>query len=212
VVKPGVKIVDVEKGGEKSLKPVIMIGGKGKPAFAWTVRKDLAPVKEKLRALREKLKAAKDEKLALQEVQEALADLEADLEKETEKPEAGVDIMVEPRVYTIVTGTDKDERWVARVMEGAKKDAITVTVADKTDGLSLVYTMLVGENKREVYDRIVERVRKELPEGYTLDPSFSDETGAVTLKVTGPPNKEGIKGLVKKLGEAVKEEIDRAKK
>jgi len=203
VVRPAGKVLKVEKGEAEGATSYVMVGGKGKPAFAWTVQKGLTPVKEKLRALREKLKGAKDEKLALQEVEEALADLEADLEKETEEPEAGLDI---------VTEKGKVDVWVMPSEEGVKKDAITVTVSDKTGELSLVYTMLVGEKKREVYDRIVERVKKELPEGYTLDPSFAEDTGAVTLKITGPPGQENVKGIVKKLGDIVKEEIEQAKK
>jgi len=212
VVRPAGKVLKVEKGEAEGATSYVMVGGKGKPAFAWTVQKGLTPVKEKLRALREKLKGAKDEKLALQEVEEALADLEADLEKETEEPEVELEIVREPRVFTIVGGPDKDKAWVARVKEGVKKDAITVTVSDKTGGLSLVYTMLIGEKKREVYDRIVERVKKELPEGYTFDPSFAEETGAVTLKITGPPGEENVKGIVKKLGDIIKEEIEQTKK
>jgi len=213
VVKPAGKVLKVEKGEAEGAKGVVMIGEKGKPAIAWTVHEDLSVIKEKLRVLREKLKKVTGEERDLHDIQEVLADLEADLAETAKEPEVGVAFSRKPHVFTIHEGTDKDkvDVWVTPVEKGARKDAITVTVSDKTDGISIVYAMSIGEKTREVYERIVERVKKELPEGYTLDPSWDEESGAVTLKVTGPAGEKAAKELIEKLSAIIKEEAKQDK-
>ncbi|MDH4197088.1 MAG: M56 family metallopeptidase [Candidatus Aminicenantes bacterium] len=203
VLKPGVKVVEAKKGDELRTHGVLMVDEKEGPAIGWTVRKDLAGIREKLRVLREKLKKVKGEERDLHDIQEVLTDLEADLEGE--KGEFKLSVVREG-------DKDKQAAWVGRVESGVKKDAVTVLVKDKTGAFSIVYTMLTGEKDRATYDRLVERVKKELPEGYALDPSFEEATGAVTLKITGPAGEKAAKELIEKLSAVIKEEVKQDKK
>jgi hypothetical protein len=59
---------------------------------------------------------------------------------------------------------------------------------------------------REAYEKIVARVKKDLPEGFTLDPEFDEESGRITLKIRGPIDKGAPKDLVDKLADSIRGE------
>jgi hypothetical protein len=82
---------------------------------------------------------------------------------------------------------------------------ITV-VADKKGAFQLSYRIDSGEKSRETYEKIVARVKKELPEGFTLDPEFEEESGLITLKISGPIDKGAPKDLVNKLADSIRDE------
>jgi hypothetical protein len=91
------------------------------------------------------------------------------------------------------------------IAEHAHKDSIKVVVKEK-GSLSLYHQIDSGEKGREAYERIVQRVKKDLPEGFTLEPSFEEESGLITLKVNAPVGKELPSGLVEKLAASIRGE------
>jgi beta-lactamase regulating signal transducer with metallopeptidase domain len=171
-------------------------------------------LREKLREVREKLKAFEENKLELSEVDEALADLEKDLEKMSQEMKTiGLKLEDKPVVYTITKKTGEAEAAAevhVNIAEGAKKDAIKVVVSK--DGMfKLQYRVDTGEKGREAYEKIVARVKKDLPESYTLDSEFDEGSGLVTLKISAPGDKETPKDLVKKITQSIQDEIKEKK-
>ncbi|MGB7294003.1 MAG: M56 family metallopeptidase [Candidatus Aminicenantales bacterium] len=179
------------------------------PHITWVGSDEQEKIREKLREAREKLKAVEENKLELREVDEALADLEEDLEKMSQElSTVALKLEHTPFVYTITKKAVEEEAAAevhVDIAEGAKKDTIKVVVSK--DGLfELYYRVDAGEKGRETYEKIVARVKKDLPEGFTLDPEFDEESGRITLKISGPGDKETPKELVEKITESIREE------
>ncbi len=57
-------------------------------------------------------------------------------------------------------------------------------------------------------------MKKELPEGFSLEPEFKEESGVITLRIKGAGTKEIPQDLVQKFIKILKEELkkDEAKK
>jgi len=164
--------------------------------------------------VREKLKRVKEEKLDLKEVEEALAELEAELDKAGKEISAvALKVKDKPEVFTVVQ-TKGDEEAVAEIKvdiaESPRKDSITV-VADKKGSFAFYCNIGAGEKGREAYEKIVARVKKDLPEGFTLDPEFEEESGLITLKISGPIDKGAPVDLVKKISGSIRDEMKEKK-
>ena len=56
-------------------------------------------------------------------------------------------------------------------------------------------------------ERIREKMKQELPQGYTLESAFNEEAGTLTVRVMGSDGKEKKKDLIKKLVKDLKEEL-----
>lgn len=90
------------------------------------------------------------------------------------------------------------------------KDTVKMIVSK--DGMfERVYLIDAGEKGREAYERIVARVKKDLPEGFTLESEFDEESGRVTLKISGPGDKETPKEIVKKIADSIRDETKEKK-
>jgi len=175
-------------------------------------------IREKLREIREKLREVEERKRELREVDEALADLEKELEQMSQET-SGVAIrhMEKPEVFTIgpKKGNEEAEGESKRdigvdIGEHAHKDTIKV-VANKKGSFLMYYQLGPGGKSREAYERIVARVEKVLPEGFTLAPEFEEDSGLITLKVSGPFGKGAPSDLVQKLADSIREETKEKK-
>jgi hypothetical protein len=210
-------IPDIDKSVAIALKDLPVTIEKialAQPYISWVGRHNQEELREKLREVREKLKAVEEKKLELRAVDEALADLEKDLEKMSrEMKTIGLKLEDKPVVYTITKKVGEAEAAAevkVDIAEGARKGTITV-VADKKGSFTLSYQIDPGAKGREAYERIVARMKKGLPEGFTLDPKFDEESGRVTLKISGAGDKETPKDLVKKITESIRDETKEKK-
>jgi beta-lactamase regulating signal transducer with metallopeptidase domain len=214
VVEP---VVDVGKAVEAALEAVPMtvkVVDMATPHITVVSEEREKEIQQKLHEIREKLKAVEEKKLELRAVDEALADLEKDLEKLTEETSrVAIKIKEKPEVFTIFpkkpgeepAAESKPDTRVA-ISEHMHRDPIMVEAKEK--GLFILsYTLGPDGKSRENYDRIVARVKEELPEGFTLEPSFEEESGLITLKVKGPFEKGAPHDLVQKLADAIREEM-----
>jgi beta-lactamase regulating signal transducer with metallopeptidase domain len=201
-----------------TLEPALEVAEPVKPHITWVARDEESLIREKLREIREKLKKVKEEKLDLQEVDEALADLEKELEKMSEEiSRVALKHMEKPEVFTIVQKKGDEEAAAESkvdigvdIAEHAHKDSVIV-VAKQKGSFLLYYTLNPGGKGREAYEKIVARVEKELPEGFTLEPNFEEESGLITLKVNGPFEKGAPSDLVKKLADSIRDETKERK-
>ncbi len=208
-VKPD---VDISKAIKIALKDLPVTAEKialAKPHISWVEKHDQEEIREKVREIREKLKKVEEKELELRVVEEALADLEKDLEKMSQElSTVAVTLKDIPVAYTIAKKTAGGEAHAevhVDIAEGDLKDSVKVVVSK--DGMfKLVYLVDAGEKGRETYEKIVARVKKDLPQGFSLDPEFDEESGRVTLKISGPDDKETPKELVKKITESIRDE------
>ncbi len=197
-VEPHVHIVTPESEGEKNVHVFVKTVGHEKPHLAWVGEHWEFEMQDQLRQIREELNQVKEGKLDIQELEKSLAELEAELKKLEEMPSS----------FTIVREKDSGKR-VGKVFvdEDAKQNIFTVTV-EKEGGISIVCTIRRTEKTREVYDKAVERIRKELPEGYTLAPEFIEKSGTMVFKIKGPEGKEAPEELVRKFVDILKQELE----
>jgi len=196
-----------------TLEPGIEVDTYVTPHITWVSEDQESEIREKLRDIREKLKEVEVKKLELREVDEALADLEKDLEKMSRETSRVAYIHTgKPEVFTIVKERGDEEAVEETepdigvdIEEDSHKNPITVVAKDKGWFL-MSYQIDSGEKGREAYDRIVARVKKELPQGFTLEPKFEEESGLITLKINGPSGKGASRDLVRKLADCIRDE------
>jgi beta-lactamase regulating signal transducer with metallopeptidase domain len=192
-----------------TLEPGVKIAEPARFHITRVARDEERLIREKLRDIREKLKEVEEKKLELQEVDEALADLEKELEKMSrETSRVAIKHMEKPEVFTIVEKKGDEEKAAdigVDIAEHAHKDSIKVVVKEKGSFL-LYYQANAGEKGREAYEKIVARVKKDLPAGFTLEPEFEEGSGLITLKVNGPFEKGAPHDLVQKLADSIRDE------
>ena len=219
--KDGSKIAWVVKEPDKgieikeiSAKPVtgVWVADKVKPRIYWSVsEKELLG---KVREIQEQVKAVKEKKLDISALEKSLEKLEAELKAGEEKSrQFGVKLKLdkEPGEFTLYKRIREDKakgEVGVYIMEGDKSDkAWTVTVAEDDAALQFIIKGKAGQEGREAFDRAVARVKKELPEGYKLDPEYDEESGTMTFKITLPGGKKDSEELIKKLVESLREEV-----
>jgi hypothetical protein len=217
VGKPDVDISEAVKVALEEIPVTIKAVDIAMPHITW-VAENGSEIREKLREIREKLEKVKEKKLDLQEVEKALAELEAELDKEGKEISAvALKIKDKPEVFTIVQKKGDEEAAAESkldigvdIAEHAHKDSIKVVVKDK-GSFQLYYQMSAAGKSGEAYERIVARVKKDLPEGFTLEPEFEEESGLVTLKISGPFEKGAPSDLVQKLADSIRDETKEKK-
>ncbi len=194
----------------KEGKKVIAVGkAQTKPQIAWTVKEDHQELRKKLEELRAKLEKVKAKELDISELERALANMEAELKKREETLKAvNVHLDVKPNVYTVIREKDSAKSHVGVLIgEGSKPHLVTIQTGEKGK-FSLAFTSGTDKISRETYERIVDKVKKELPEGCELESDFDEKSGAITLNISGPQDQKGVSlDLVKKLAGIIKEEI-----
>ncbi|MFH1573855.1 MAG: hypothetical protein ABIG68_07705, partial [Acidobacteriota bacterium] len=202
--------VKVQKVGTSAAKRVALVvpSGKGeKPTYIWITGDQTAEIKKKLRELQEKLDQTKEPDV--DELRKAIRELVAELPKQEARDRVAIKVGESPEGFYVVQG--KEGAGQAWILQKSDKNTITmnsVTVKSggKT-GFSVAYRIGQGETSKAVYERIVERVRQELPEGCTLDPEFDEKSGAITLNFTGTGT-EGVSAeFIKKLVDIIKGEV-----
>jgi hypothetical protein len=122
-----------------------------------------------------------------------------------------------PEVFTIVKKRSDEEAAAqgepdigVEIAESSHEHPVKVVVKEEGSFL-LFYEVNAGGKGREAYDRVVARVKKELPEGFTLEPKFEEESGFITLKVNGPFGKGVSHDLVQKLADSIRDETKEKK-
>ena len=196
--EPHVHVVTPGSEDEKRVHVVVKSVEHDKPHFTWVGKHWEFEMQDQLKEIREELKQVKEGKLDIQELEKSLQKLETDLKKLEEMPSS----------FTIVREKDSGNTVRKVVVEREPKNSIFTVTVEKEGGISIVCTISRAEKSREVYEKAVERVRKELPEGYTLEPEFIEKSGTMVFKIKGPEGKEAPEELVRKLVDILKQELE----
>jgi len=196
--EPHVHVVTPESEKEKDVHVIVKSVEHGKPHVALVGEHWEFEMQDQIREMQEQLKQVKEGKLDIQELEKSLQKLETDLKELEEMPSS----------FTIIREKDSGNTVRKLVIEREPKNSIFTVTVEKEGTISIVCTIRRTEKSREVYEKAVERVRKELPEGYTLEPEFIEKSGTMILKIKGPQGKEAPEDLVRKLVDTIKEELE----
>ncbi len=188
--------------------------GRGK-TFAFSAAKD-EEMLEKVHALQEQVEAIKAKKMDLAALEESLKKLEAELQAKEDKLKAfEYELERSPEKVATVKMLRGDEAkggetvWVT---EKGKAASANETYVKVRSGDENVITIILGEKglSREAYERVVTKLKNELPEGTTIvESSFDEDASSMTFKIGAPEGKALDKAVVKKIIDTLKAEIDK---
>lgn len=156
-----------------------------------------AELKKTLEEVFERLESDMDSRLDVQ--QEALRKLEEELKElsvELQKKKTG------PHTFTIVPRRGlKESETVITADKGVRVVTITTTAAkgDK-ETLAIAVKAKLKKADRITCDQAVEKMKSELPEGFSLDYEFDEDSGTAVFKIKAPASEEQkAQDLLKKL-------------
>ncbi len=163
-------------------------------------------VTEKLKQIREQLQQVKEKKLSLDDLDKSLAALEESLKRKNEIRE----VAVAPNIYLKHKSEEgKPEVLVvprlAKHLSGAAGRHVEVTLKDK-DGVTMVFK--AGQISKDQYTQLVDKVRKALPPGCTLEPSLDEKGKSAVLTIKSPKaDHSDLDSLVEEISKIIDEEI-----
>jgi len=148
------------------------------------------------------------QKEALRELKESLKDLQQELEKEKEGFKKAVRVKVDKPEKSFSVVLAKPHVTVVGEVEalGKGKDNV-ITVIEKNGACMFVFTGKLREGQSETYEKAVEKLRKDLPQGYKLESELQEKSGTFVVKVKGDETTEESLDAVKALLKAFQEEL-----
>jgi len=208
----------VKEGGKEGDKIVVVKVKEAKPgktADVWAVKEsDLKPIMvsipgdkdllDKVRHIREQAEAVKARKMDIAALEDSLKKLEAELQAKEETMRK-LEIKLGKTVDNLALGTCI-EPAVGKAVGSA---AVKVIVKD---GNTIQIIYLDRGTSDKDYERVVARLKKDLPEGTKLaDSGFDAESGTMSFKIGRPEGAKADEELIHKLVEIIKNELKTTK-
>jgi len=171
---------------------------------------DEEALEKKLAETQALLKRIEDQKIAesnlaaqqkaLQELEKSLNALEEEMQKKEESLKAHK-IHAAKDVYVSIDGEKSPEvlTWVEETKPDAQGQPSTITISKDKEVSAIMLNMKLKGNPKETYEKAVAKLKQELPQGYTLEPKFVEESGMMIIKITGPRGTEEDWEKVQKL-------------
>ena len=198
-------VKEIELGKDDG--PVILRRMREDRPLFWVQEKE-RDLLAKVTALREKAEAVKAKKLDIDELEKSLKALEDELKVKEEKIreiEATVD---QGKGFWTVREGDRPRRHISRLRNWneAGADRLRVVRERKDGDVSLVFSGKKGEDGKAAFERVLERLKKDLPaDGKILESKFDETDGTMTFKMSLPPGDD--EDLLEKLLDAAAEEL-----
>ncbi len=165
-----------------------------------------AEVKAKLSELSENLLQIKEKETEKAQLQKVIERLKATRKTPTEKPAVKIMAVRKPKTLIAVKPKVAGAAGSKLYVMDAGKEVMTVWIADGT-GFAVLFGVGAGEGKQQIYERVLARVKQELPAGYAVEPEFNEKSGDVTLIIFGPEPQPVSTELIKKVAEVIRAEI-----
>jgi hypothetical protein len=192
--------------------------GEGGQAYAFSTGMGNEKMLEEVRALQEQVQAIKAKKMDITALEDSLKKLEAELKANEEKiEELKIKMDKAPSGYTVIKRVGAGEAkgkagvWVIEKDKAVKADEATVVMKDADEGdgtVNVILTGKTGDDGRKAYERALARLKKELPQGFTLvGQSFDPENGTTIFAISAAEGRSFDETSVRKLVEALQAEI-----
>jgi len=215
------------KVGEGGAYTIVKEGGKAF-AFSSATGKDML---EKVHVLQEQVAAIKAKKMDITALEESLKKLEAELKAKEEKlREFKYKFDMAPAEVTVVKKIGGDEAkgdvvvyekirgdkaegaataWVTKADESGAFTKVGIVTADNT--IQILLSGIEGGEGRSTYPlgvAAVDRLKKDLPEGYKiLESNYDKDAGTMTFKIAPPEGTKVDEKIIRKLIDGLKEVI-----
>lgn len=196
-----------ESGAKKIAIYVPQKGEEGRYLIDTAGQDQTAALQTELKALQEKLAQVKEKQVDVSEMRQAVAKLMTALAELRAQKRAEVKAEEKLKTFAILRPQEKTAIGSKiRIMRDAGKSLTMVMKRDGAD-FTIVFGVDPGESGRAIYDRVVAKVKLELPQGYAVEPQFNETSGSVTLKITGAGMQKTPADLIKKIVEVIQSEI-----
>jgi len=199
---------ETSKDVKKEVRVIMKPGKDSKHVyFAGKGEEDKDEIENHIKKIRESLKKLNAEGASVEEITKSLNELEEMLKKEEPFHTAGFLSHEIPGAFTIVEKAEgMESKKDIFITKDVHKNTIAVFV-DEDGNAEVKFSQSKDEVSREVFDKTVERIKKELPDGMTLEPEFDEKSGRIKFKIKGIGSKDFSKDFITKLKDIIKEEI-----
>ena len=174
-------------------------------------KKQLEEIRESIKKLKEQDLDATEKKQELERIEKALDKLNKRLEERSKSEHAYTYRMhTEPlHIEMIHKGEGEAKKDVYFV---GKKENYSVGLVDDEGTLSLYFHGDGDEASKEDYEKVVQRIKENLPEGYEIWTEFDEDKDRFSIKIKGGEGMDVSSDVFKKLMKVMKEELDKIKK
>jgi len=182
---------------------VHMMPGDKEHVTVWTMHED--ELNKDIEKIRENLKNLKAEEAAVQEILKSLTALEEKLNKRDVSHLEGWVSKNEHKLHAIIEkceGKESEKELHFTSEKGINKISVFVSEG----GEAQVMCSLGDEkNAPQIYENVINVVKKELPEGWTMESELDEESGVFKINFKGLDKEKDSKEFLKRMSEIIKE-------
>jgi beta-lactamase regulating signal transducer with metallopeptidase domain len=157
-------------------------------------------IKEKLAKLKVKDLDVEVKEVELEGIEKVLEELQETLKKKFEKFEH-VKVHVSPKISHAYTIRTKD----IHIADEKGHHAVTIT-SDK-GAVSLIYHADIDTDQKEIYEKAIKKLEDNLPEGYSVESTFDEKEGTLSIKIINEKEEVLDMDVIKKLIKEFQEDI-----
>lgn len=170
------------------------------------IRGELQAIQEQVKKLEQRRPDVTNDLKAIEESLQALAEK---LEKQAAKLEAYKVTTGVPAEHITVVGKDAEAGQAYGVVYSDATEKAHVVSVTRGDVGAVTVIYKTGEVLKDeaAVARAVDKVKKALPQGYTVEPKADRESGSLTLKIKAPEGQKVDEGLIKKIVSILVEEL-----
>jgi beta-lactamase regulating signal transducer with metallopeptidase domain len=179
------------------------------------IRRELQAIQEQVKKLEQRRPDVSDD---LKGIEESLQALTEKLEKQAAKLEAyrikeGVPLehgaVAVPGEHITIVGKDAAAGEALGVVysDAAEKAHVVSVTRGEVGAITVIYKTGEVLKDEAAVARAVDKVKKALPQGYTVEPKADKESGTLTLKIKAPDGQKVDEGLARKIVSILVEEL-----
>jgi len=174
------------------------------------LKEKLAEITEKLKEIREKnaLEQSKEsQEEALKEVEEMVKKLSEELkEKKAELKDISLSLHTDVKDLHL----DEEKNVIVDIKKIEDLKTVTFVTTDEGEFQISMKAHFDSENKAK-YDEIIEKLKKDLPEDYTVESIIDDEGEFITIKISGIKEDKKTENQIKDILEKLEEQLSKIK-
>jgi len=174
-------------------------------------KKQLEEIRESIKKLKEQDLDATEKKQELERIEKVIAKMNERLEERSKSEHAFSYRIHTAPVHVEVRHKESGEanKDVYVVLE---KENHVVGLLDDEGTFSIYFRGELGEEHKDAFEKVVKRLKEDLPEGYEVTTDYDEDKDSFSIKITGGEEIDETSDLVKKLIKVLKEELDKIKK